>query len=112
MEGVIRSAFVLKLKKGTRAKYTEYHKHIWPEVMKAIRKTGIINYSIFISGDDTLFAYMEFPPGASMKLFVENLNKDPRCCEWENIMTDFQEPVTYAKNGEWWSGLEEIFHVD
>jgi L-rhamnose mutarotase len=112
MDNVVRSAFALKLKEGTRSKYIEYHKHIWPEIIQVIRETGITNYSIYLSGDDTLFAYMEFSLGASMELFTENLKKSARCREWEEIMIGFQQPLPYAKDGEWWVSLEEVFHID
>lgn len=39
------------------------------------------------------------------------LHLHPKCKEWEDIMSTFQEPVPSAKQGEKWSFMEEVFEL-
>jgi L-rhamnose mutarotase len=47
-----------RLKPGVEARYEEYHRAVWPDVLKAIRRAGIAKYLIFRDGLD-LFHYIE-----------------------------------------------------
>lgn len=46
-----------KLKPGCELEYIRRHKEVWPEVLNLIKKSGVKNYFIFISGSD-LFSYI------------------------------------------------------
>ena len=37
--------------------------------------------------------------------------RDPRAREWDALMRTFQRPAPFAKEGEWWSPLEEVFDL-
>ncbi|MCL5070823.1 MAG: L-rhamnose mutarotase [Actinobacteria bacterium] len=54
-----RAAFIFKIKLELKSEYKKAHDEIWPEMVEAIRKSGIKNYSIFFREDGTLFAYLE-----------------------------------------------------
>ena len=47
-----------RLKPGAEERYEEYHRAVWPEVLRAIRRVGITQYLIFRDGLD-LFHYIE-----------------------------------------------------
>jgi L-rhamnose mutarotase len=47
-----------RLKPGRESRYEEYHRAVWPDVLKAIRRAGITKYVIFRDGLD-LFHYIE-----------------------------------------------------
>ena len=43
--------------------------------------------------------------------FPRYLTLNPRCQEWEDLMTTFQEPVPEAGEGEKWTMMEEVFSL-
>jgi L-rhamnose mutarotase len=47
-----------RLQPGAEERYEEYHRAVWPDVLKAIRRVGITKYVIFRDGLD-LFHYVE-----------------------------------------------------
>jgi L-rhamnose mutarotase len=53
-----RYAWVLEVRPGYEEEYKKRHDEIWPEMLDALRKAGIRNYSIFRHGL-TLFGYFE-----------------------------------------------------
>jgi L-rhamnose mutarotase len=88
--------FIYQLIPGQGPLYDKYHANVWPEVLEALRASGITDYSIYRRGDlvisvwtrDTAVAAREVPP---------EIGK--RVQEWDALM----EPlfVTYAdENGE------------
>jgi L-rhamnose mutarotase len=38
--------------------------------------------------------------------------EDPRTQEWWAVCQPCQEPLVNRAEGEWWSDMEEVFHVD
>ncbi len=51
-------AWVLEVRPGYEEEYVRRHQEIWPEMVEALRSSGIRNYSIFRHGL-TLFGYFE-----------------------------------------------------
>ena len=51
-------AWVLEVRPGYEEEYKKRHDEIWPEMLDALTKAGIRNYSIFRHGL-TLFGYFE-----------------------------------------------------
>jgi L-rhamnose mutarotase len=37
---------------------------------------------------------------------------DPRTQEWWAVCMPMQAPLETRKEGEWWAGMEEVFHQD
>ena len=54
-----RIGFRLKVKKEKLEEYKKHHAAVWPELLDAIRKHGMRNYSIFTTDDGQLFGYAE-----------------------------------------------------
>lgn len=75
-------AWVLEARPGYEEEYKKRHAEIWPEMVEALRKAGIRNYSIFRHGL-TLFGYFET---ANLKGTVEALAKDPVNARWSQSM--------------------------
>ena len=38
--------------------------------------------------------------------------QEPRAEAWDALMRRFQQPTPFAKEGEWWAPLEEIFDIN
>jgi len=101
---------VLKLKPETIASYRKYHKAVWPEVLAAISRSNIRNYSIYLK-DDLLFAYFEYH-GSDYRADMAKVAADAKTKEWWAIMIPMQEPLSGRAEGEWWAAMEEVFHTD
>jgi L-rhamnose mutarotase len=71
-----------RLKPGVEARYEEYHRAVWPEVLQAIRRAGIAKYMIFRDGLD-LFHYIECE---DYDRAIAELAKDPINIRWQAEM--------------------------
>ena len=91
-------------------RYRKYHREVWPGVLEMIERCNIHNYTIFHK-DDTLFAYFEYT-GIDYVADMKKMAADPLTREWWDIMEPMQEPLKSRKEGEWWTEMEEVFHVD
>ena len=91
-------------------KYKEYHAAVWPEVLEMITACNIRNYSIYHK-DGLLFAYMEYI-GDNFTADMARMAADPKTLEWWDVMMPMQKPLSTKANGEWWSNMEEVFHLD
>ena len=105
-----RFGFVIRVERGEIERYREYHRNVWPEVLAAIRRANIRNYSIFLK-DDLLFGYYEYH-GPDHALDMARIASDPKIQEWWSIMMPMQRPLDGRKTGEWWAEMDEVFHFD
>ncbi len=110
MEAMKRFGHVLKLKPETIASYRKYHEAVWPEVLAAISRSNIRNYSIYLKGD-LLFSYFEYH-GSDYRADMAKVAADAKTKEWWVIMIPMQEPLSSRAEGEWWAAMEEVFHTD
>lgn len=105
-----RYGMILRLRPEAEADYRRYHNAVWPEVLQTIAACNIRNYSIFLR-DGLLFAYYEYV-GQNYEQDMQRMAADPATQRWWAIMQPMQQPVESAKSGEWWSEMEEVFHLD
>lgn len=90
-------------------KYIDHHGNPYPEVVDALKKVGIEEIRIWILGR-RLFMLLDTQDDFDPEIdFPKYLTLDPRCVEWEDLMTTFQEPVEEAKPEEKWASMTEIF---
>jgi len=94
------------------AEYERWHKaeNSWPEIRKSIVDAEIWDMQIYRTGN-RLFMIMEtsdhYEP--QKKEAMDALN--PRVQEWEQLMWIFQQPLPWAKAGEKWVVMEQIFQL-
>jgi L-rhamnose mutarotase len=56
----MRKAFRMSINPGAQAEYTRRHNPIWPELEAALRRNGVLRYSIFLDpATHDLFAYAD-----------------------------------------------------
>jgi L-rhamnose mutarotase len=92
--------------------YKRYHAAVWPEILGALRKAEIRNYSIF-HFDGKLFAYFEYHgPDAEFEERMREIARAPRMREWWDVMDPMQQPPAGRRPGDWWASMEEVFHTD
>ena len=107
-----RVGFTMRLLPGQEAEYRRRHAAVWPEILGALRKAEIRNYSIF-HFDGKLFAYFEYHgPEAEFDERMREIARAPRMREWWDVMDPMQVPVEGRDPGGWWANMEEVFHTD
>jgi L-rhamnose mutarotase len=100
-----RSAFVLRIRPDRVDDYVEAHRAVWPEMLDALRRAGIRNYSIFRS-ENEVFGYFETDDVASAARYLEAQDVSSR---WQDHMAELlEERVPDAGPPT----LEEIFRLD
>ena len=105
--------FALDLKDDPEliARYKHYHRNAWPEVIEGIKNIGLIHDRIYLQGN-RLVMILEtednFDPDKDLVRYTDN----PRAKEWDELMKTFQEPLPWAKPGEFWLPMELVFDLD
>jgi L-rhamnose mutarotase len=107
---MVRHGQLIGIKPENLAEYKRYHAHAWPEILKKITECNMRNYSIYHK-DGLLFAYFEYI-GTDFAADMAKMAAHPRTREWWAIMEPLQQPLPTRAEGEWWSELEEVFHLD
>ncbi len=94
------------------AKYKEYHRNVWPEVVESLKEIGITAMKIYLSGNH-LFMYFEavdeFDPARDFQGYTE---QNPRADEWNTLMSTYQEKVPEAGPDDWWAPMELVYDLD
>lgn len=103
-----RVCFLLRVKRDRLAEYKERHKHVWPEMLDALRETGWTNYSLFLSEDGLLVGYLETADfeGALRGMAGKEVNG-----RWQREMAGFFE-LEGRHADDAMLALEEVFHLD
>lgn len=100
----------LKSDIGLIGKYKKYHLNVWPEVLESIKASGIIDMEIFISGN-RLVMEIEVKEDFSFEKKAWMDANNAIVMKWEKIMSEFQRPFPWAKEGEKWVLLDPIFKL-
>jgi len=88
-------AWVLEVRPGYEEEYKKRHDEIWPEMVDALRKAGVRNYSIFRHGL-TLFGYFETN---NLEGTVDVLAKDPVNARWGQSMAPLMKIEVDQRTG-------------
>lgn len=90
------------------------HWHIaengWPEIKKSIQDAGITDMQIYRTGS-RLLMIMETTDEytADKKAAMDAAN--PKVQAWEQLMCKYQRPLPWAKDGEKWVMMDQIFQL-
>ncbi|MCE9613873.1 MAG: L-rhamnose mutarotase [Lentisphaerae bacterium] len=108
-----RYGMVLGLKQAKVARYRRLHAAVWPSVLKMIKQCHIRNYSIYLrrlpDGKHYLFSYFEYT-GKDFAADMARMAADPTTQKWWAECMPCQTPLPDRAKGEWWAGMEEVFH--
>jgi L-rhamnose mutarotase len=104
---------------GLRAEYidsyTLLHKYTWPEVLDAIDRGNIRNYSIYLHQVEEnyyLFSYFEYV-GDNFSEDMASIDKDPATIAWIKFTDQVcQLPIPTRAEGEWWALMDEIYNPE
>lgn len=83
----------------------------WPEITSGMKKVGIIDMEIYISGT-TLFMIMDTKADFDHDKAMTELATLPRQAEWEALVSQFQKTHSNASVGEKWKIVERIYKLD
>jgi L-rhamnose mutarotase len=91
--------------------YKEYHRHVWPEVLRRLREVGILRMQIFLLGR-RMFMYIDTTDDFEPARDFARINEDPKSAEWDRLMRTLQERAPEAREGEWWALMERVFDTE
>lgn len=107
MAGLLRNAFLMKLKPGNEAEYKRRHDEIWPELSAELKRAGISDYSIFLDRrTGTLFAVQKLTNNNT----APALPQTAIVKKWWAYMADLME--TNPDNSPVVTPVDEVFHLD
>ena len=107
-----RFCLALDLKEDTKliAEYENYHKKVWPEIIKSIKVSGIEVLDIYRTGN-RMFMIIDANEDFSFEKKSAMDATNPKVQEWENLMWKFQQALPWAKTGEKWILMDKIFSL-
>jgi L-rhamnose mutarotase len=105
-----RYAMVIGIKPDRIEEYRELHDNIWPEVVEVLGEAHVKNYSIFLH-DNKLFGYMEYH-GNDYATDMQRVADAPVTQKWWGHTEPLQEQLPDHQPGQWWTMIEEVFHMD
>ena len=107
-----RMCRVIKIKPEIIPEYRRIHAAVWPEILEAIAKSNVKNYTIFLrESENLLISYWEYH-GSNYAKDMDDIKKAPHMQEWWNMTDPMQTPLKSRGTDEWWAGAEEVFHTD
>lgn len=104
-----RAGSVISLREDAIEEYESHHSEVWPDVLAALSRANIRNYSIYRYGT-LLFSYWEYI-GDDYAGDLARLDTDPVSARWGQIMQTLQVSVPEARPGRWFE-LPEVFHLE
>jgi len=110
-----RCGMVIGLNEAKIDEYKRLHAAVWPDVLKKIAECNIRSYSIYLrklpDGKHYLFSYFEYV-GDDFDADMAAMAADETTQEWWKHCMPCQAPLDDRAEGEWWAGMEEVFHCD
>ncbi|MBI4557147.1 MAG: L-rhamnose mutarotase [Candidatus Hydrogenedentes bacterium] len=105
-----RYGMVTKVLEGKLDEYKRLHAQVWPEVLRVIQQCNIQNYSIYSRGE-YLFSYFEYV-GNDFEADMAKMVATPITLKWWAVCTPCLDPLPPRAKDQWWSPMEEVFHLD
>ena len=107
-----RKAMIIGLKADKIEEYKELHAAVWPSVIAQLERSNFRNFSIFLrEPENLLFGYFEYH-GTDFEADSALIAADPETQRWWTLTDPCQQPLASAGEGEQWSMMEEVFHMD
>lgn len=94
------------------AEYERRHKteNFSPDIHRSITDSGVIRMDIYRTGN-RLFMIMETDDDFSFEEKARMDSANPKVQEWEQLVWKYQKPLPWAKPGEKWVLMEQIFEL-
>ena len=90
--------------------YDQWHQQVWPEIIDSIRASGIVTMQIYRISN-RLFMIMDVNDQFNFELKASMDLDNEKVQQWETLMWQFQKGLPFAKPGEKWVLMNEIFSL-
>ncbi len=100
-----RTGFVLHVRPERMDDYLAAHRNVWPEMLDALRASGVRNYTIFRAGS-SVFGYFEADDLDAAARYLASQEVSAR---WQDAMAELLEDRV-PDGGP--PALEQIFRLD
>ncbi|NNF34859.1 MAG: L-rhamnose mutarotase [Saprospiraceae bacterium] len=90
--------------------YEKHHRSVWPEIVESIKDSGINEMEIYRVGN-RMFMVMETDDNFDFERKKEADLNNETVQEWERLMWKYQAPLSFAKEGEKWIRMKQIFKL-
>lgn len=107
---VKRIGEMIKVKPEGKADYIRHHANPMPGVNETLKACHIRDYSIYSRGD-YLFATYEYD-GDDFEGDMAKMAATPEIQAWWDVVKPLMQPLEDRAEGEFWSGMEEIYRLD
>ncbi len=91
--------------------YEAYHVNAWPEIKRSIIDSGVLDMEIYRVAN-RLFMVMETEDDFSFEKKALMDASNPKVEEWETLMWKYQQALPFAKPGEKWVLMKNIFKLN
>ena len=105
-----RLSFILKVREDRIEDYKRDHRHVWPEMLDALRRVGWKNYSLFMRKDGLLFGCFEFE--GDLQAAMARMAEEEVEARWRAAMAPYFETPDGVPAGQIMLELEEVFRLD
>lgn len=103
-----RHCFTLRVRPDRLAEYQERHRHVWPDMLRALDDAGWGNYSLFLRDDGLLVGYVEAPDLAAAQAAMAATEVNER---WQAEMAEFFVGTEDRPADQSFTVLREVFHL-
>jgi L-rhamnose mutarotase len=93
------------------AEYEDYHRKVWPEILKSIKDAGIQQMEIYRI-NNRLFMIMETNDDFTFERKSKMDSANMKVQEWEQLMWNYQQAIPGSKPGEKWRLMNKIFALN
>ncbi len=93
--------------------YKKYHRkdNFRPEITKSIKDAGVMDMQIYLIGN-RLFMIMDVDGTFDFDRKAAMDAKNPQVQDWEDFVSQFQQRLPWAKEGQKWVLMEQIYGLD
>jgi L-rhamnose mutarotase len=104
-----RVCFQLQVKPDRLDAYVARHAAVWPEMLRALERTGWHNYSLFLRDDGLLIGYVETP---SIEAAQAGMAATAVNARWQAEMAEYFVDLGDAAPDTGFLQLREVFHLE
>ncbi|HYH35322.1 MAG TPA: L-rhamnose mutarotase [Nocardioides sp.] len=104
-----RVCFELRVRPDRLEEYKARHRAVWPEMLRALQRTGWHNYSLFLRADGLLIGYLETP---SLEEAQRGMAATEVNTRWQAEMAEFFVGLDHDRPDTGFVQLEEVFHLE
>ena len=90
--------------------YKAHHQKVWPEIIKSIKDSGILDMQIYHLAD-RLFMIIEVEEGFSFEKKKKMDSQNPFVVKWEELMWKYQKKLPFADPSEKWIVMDKVFEM-